>query len=126
MAKIRGEESRFGGKVTLKNHIISCKSLIPRLWIFDVCDDRVTCVTGVACWRKWKEVESEMRGWVGDGGGGRQDIREEGQKRKNIHGEKISASSFSREEGRQLFTDWWYSRVVANGEGDAISSECNY
>lgn len=70
MAKIRGEESRFGGKVTLKNHIISCKSLIPRLWIFDVCDDRVTCVTGVACWRKWKEVESEMRGWVGDRGGG--------------------------------------------------------
>lgn len=63
-------------------------------------------------------------GW-GWGGGG-QDIREEGQKRKNIHGEKISASSFSREEGRQLFTDWWYSRVVANGEGDAISSECNY
>lgn len=61
---------------------------------------------------KW----SEMRGWVG-WDRGRQDTGEEGQKRKNIDGEKISASSSSREEGRQLFTDWWYSRVVANPRG---------
>lgn len=86
--------------------------------------------------RKWSEVESEMRrerekmgrwkkGWVER----REDIREErGKKEKSIYGEKISASSSSREEGWQLFMDCVLAYFVASRKGreGVISAECDY
>lgn len=45
-----------------------------------------------------------------------------------MYGEKISASSFSREEGRQLFMDCVLAYFVASrkGRGGVISAECDY
>lgn len=72
--------------------------------------------------RERERVREKIGGrkvWVGDRG--REDIKgERGEQKKEntyIYGEKISASSSSREEGRRLFMDCMLAHCCKRGGG---------